>query len=329
MNKIIIKQRIVFPLLVSVSLVGCGSSDEPETSIFDNARLINLEELPSYDLITESDNGTSSLKSSTVDNKSQSGSEESIAVQVMMLIKNQSFNAVSQNKSRLTKSIITDTEFGNISGSRLLNIDVNISTGDMSGTMTFNNYEDVPGDACGATSLGSMDGSFNITGKINLTTAEIVSMQITAGSVFTVGDSIWLAGASSSVVYDHQSGYQDDATMTINLVAKKDLETIGLKNFSVRSYTDSAYEYSYPLKGNLYIFTNNFNGYFSVDSSYDHSSTPTIADLCGFYTYSGKEKYVGLNSSLTWTVTSTNNYQIELDNNNDNVIDEVFNGVID
>ena len=91
---------------------------------------------------------------------------------------------------------------------------------------------------------------------------------------------------------------------------------------------NGGFEYSYPVEGNVYIFTDDINGYFSVDSTYDHSLTPTKEDWCGEYTYSGKEKYVGKNSTLTWSITSTNNYLIEIDSDADGNVDINVVGVI-
>jgi len=50
--------------------------------------------------------------------------------------------------------------------------------------------------------------------------------------------------------------------------------------------------------------------------------------VCGEYTYSGLEKYIGKDSSMTWQITSTNNYKIEIDSNNNGTIDITETGIV-
>ncbi len=158
---------------------------------------------------------------------------------------------------------------------------------------------------------------------------EMKTLNIYFESDFTMDSSIFKKDFSMKTTYNYQTSYTEDITIVVNgKFAKVDNENemFGYKGMKIRNYETDDYEYSYQIEGKIYIFTDEVYGYFYIDNSYDHSATPIRKDSCDLYIYSGTEKYIGKNSSMTWEIISTNRYKVMIDNDDDGVIDTVFTG---
>lgn len=336
---------ISLAVVTALSFTGCGSSDgdsgSVETSKFNSARQMNLSELDNYDLITGDGVGVINLRSVSVENNDDSSIPDDISLKLSNILKEtikySIDNAEVKNKSSNLRSVTEDgdiatlkeTTNGNISGTQTINFKINKRTGKLTGTMTYSNYKNSESNSCGGDEIDNLNGTMSVTGKFNISNSDLETMTINLNSSFYIDDMVWKSGASITITYNHSSSFDEDSLISMTIEATKGNESVGFKDCKIRSYNDNGYEYSYPVEGNLYVFTNNINGYFSVDTNYDHSLTPTKKDLCGKYTYSGKEKYIGKNSNLIWEITSTNNYKIEIDSNNDGIIDINKTGIID
>jgi len=129
------------------------------------------------------------------------------------------------------------------------------------------------------------------------------------------------------IVIDEAS---DEVRTTINSeieMADKRVKFIDYVSVEVDDWEKSRLS-TYPLSGDIAISNDEVNGYFSVDSSYNHKATPTVKDfskdICKPEILSGEEHYIGKNSSLVWRVESLNNCLIELDRDGDGEIDETI-----
>lgn len=328
---------IALAMVLSLGFSGCGesggSSENIETSKFDLARQMNLSELENYDLVTGDSSGATNLRNASSQDNSQQTTQDSSSLKLINIFKD-TIDYSIQNVTTKEKSInlrsttvngdiatYVETENGNISGTKTINFEMNTVTGKMTGNMTYINYKNSESNSCAEDEIDNLNGIMNVTGIFNISTYDLKAMTINLDSDFSMDDMIWKSGASMTVVYNQSSYFDDDSLMTMTIEVINGSESIGFKNYKIRSYNNNGYEYSYPVEGNIYIFTNDINGYFSVDTTYDHSLTPTKEDWCGKYTYSGQEKYIGKDSSLIWEITSTNNYQIRIDSNNDGITD--------
>ncbi len=315
---------------------GCGSSDEDlgntTTSKFNTAVKLNLADLNNYDLITGEGSGATNFRSK---NKSSNNTDKT-SLKLSNIVKNNINNLMYERTTRSSREVtgdgdirtVIETNEGSISGTETINIDFNMLTGKFSGSMSFSNYKDVEDDECGVDEVTSMVGIFNVTGLIDIETEDIENMIISSNENFLLDDMIWKSGFSMTMEYNNDSLYEEEVLMTMTVEAYINNESFGFKDYQINSYSYNGYEYEYPVKGNIYLFTNELNGYFSVDSSYDHSLTPTKEDVCGEYTYSGLEKYIGKDSSMTWQITSINNYKIEIDSNNNGTVDITKTGIV-
>lgn len=329
------KATLSISALTILTFTGCGSSGggsgSTETSKFDTAKQINLSEIVNYDIIVGGGNGATNLRSINSENNSNSTTDkttlrlsnilkEKVKYSIQNAGEEQSSNlrAININGNTLTSQTI---ENGNISGTVLIDIEMNVSTGKITGTMKYSNYKNSQSNSCGGNKVDNLNGTTNITATFDTSTYDLKTMSINLNSDFFIDDMIWESGTSMNVIYNSSNTFDEDSIMTMTVIANVGTESIGFKNYKIRSYSYNGYEYTYPIEGDIYIFTDDINGYFSIDTTYDHSLTPTQEDFCGEYTYSGKEKYIGKDSSLIWEVTSTNNYKIEIDSNNDGIFD--------
>lgn len=331
------KATIGLAVISVLNFTGCGGSSNESTgggsSEFDTAVQMNLSQLNNYDLITGDGSGATNFRRS----KSQNGANTTIdnfSLKLSSILKETvqysiQNNSESKSQKISAKSVTVDgdiarleeTNNGNISGTKIIKFEMNMATGKLAGSMTYSNYRNSESNLCGGEEIDNLSGTMNVTGIFDTSSFNLKSMTINLNSNFSIDDMTWKSGSSIGITYNNFSSFGDDVLMTMTIVATKGAESIGFKNYKLRGYDAGGYEYSYPIEGNLYIFTGDINGYFSVDTNYDHSLTPTRKDFCGEYTYSGKEKYVGDNSNLTWEITSINNYKIDIDSNNDGVID--------
>jgi hypothetical protein len=341
-----IKCSLVAILAFSINACGGSGSNTQGTTPdpdFDSSVQMNLSELENYDLIAGDGSGATSLRSvstaTTTNNNDSTPDHRSLKLSNILKskIEDSIQNAEESQQARTMKSVSinsddiatsVETTNGNISGTQTINFSVNRSTGNLTGTMSYSNYKNSESNSCGGTEIDSLNGTMNVVGSFDLISNKIRSMTIDFSTDFAVGDMVWKSRAVLTIAYSNSSIYDEDSLMTMTIKATVGDEFVGFKNYKIRSYNDGGFEYSYPVEGNVYIFTDDINRYFSVDSTYDHSLTPTKEDWCGEYTYSGKEKYVGKNSTLTWSITSTNNYLIEIDSDADGNVDINVVGVI-
>lgn len=293
---------------------------------------MNLAELKNYDLITGDGSGATNLRNANTKNNSVT-TPDSISLELSNILKNTIKDAMKNAKKKKQKSnlravtvngdiaTLVETKNGNISGTLTINFEMNTKTSEFTGSMIYVNYQNSESNSCATNTVKTLNGTMNVIGNFNTSDYSLKTMTINLNSNVSIGDMVWESGASLTISYNQSSYFTKDSLMDMTIEATKGNESIGYKNYTIRSYSYNGYDYSYPVKGNIYIFTNNINGYFSVDTTYDHSLTPTKEDWCGKYTYSGKEKYIGKDSSLVWEITSTNNYKIEIDSNNDGIVD--------
>lgn len=217
---------------------------------------------------------------------------------------------------------------GSIEGTLTTNVVMDIGTGVLTGTMVYNNYKDIEYTNCISNEIDSYHGTWNVTATINTTTLDIETMSMTSNANFLMDDMTINDGFTISAVYDNQSSYEDDMTMTISAEFSYNNLSYGFQNYKIRDYVYNGYVWSYPIDGKIYIFDAQINGYFSVDTNYNHSATPTQEDFCGLYTYQGTEKYIGDNSTLIYTTPATNEYKIELDYDNNGVFEIILTGTL-
>ena len=317
---------------ISAVLIGCGGgggSATPSVSKFDSAKPLNLRNLNEDDtkIITGS-KSTSSLSRSLQNNETNSNDE--LASKLGNLIFKNVKLALKQNK--ISARAITDhgsyvisedTEQGNISGSVYYYFNIDKSTGNFNGTMKYTNYKNSSSNSCGQNQIDEVNGNLSVSGKYDINNDEIDYIAMNASSDLSVGNGI-VFNKGFNLRLDYLSN--DRYRFTLNGEAQENSDNYGFKDYKLFTYTDSQYIYSYPESGNIYIFDNNVNGYFWVYTSYNHSSTPTKKDICSDTFYSGKEKYKGDNSSLTFEIDSTNHYTVDIDEGNDGSIDKSFSG---
>ena len=345
---------ISLAVATALSFSGCGSSGgdsgSATTSKFDTATKMNLTELDNnaLSLITDddmADSNTTTRSLRSVNNTNSTNTSDGQASEITSnianairstLVKSTEYaqqQPVQQNNTRaLTTNgnIITYTndENGSIAGTMKTNFTMNKDTGSLTGTLTYSNYKNSENSSCGGNEIEEYDGLWNITGLFNTTTYDTISMTISSPNSFKMDGMTLNSGFSIEIVPNNSSGLTDDETSTMYAEFSTSQGTFGFKDYKTRSYSSNGYEWSYPLEGNIYIFNNSINGYFTVDKTYDHRLTPSKEDYCLENTYEGIEKYIGDNSSLTWSITSTNNYKVEIDNGNNGIIDKTITGVI-
>ncbi len=341
-------------VITVLSFSGCGSSGgdsgNATPSKFDTATKINLMELDNnaLSLITDDDMAdanttTRSLRS--VNNTNLTNTSDGQASEITSNIANAIRSAlvksteyaqqqpVSNNNARASTTngniiTYTDHENGNISGTMSTNFTMNKDTGSLTGKLTYSNYKNSESSSCGGNEIKEYDGLWNVEGSFDTETGDIIRINGSSPNSFKMDGMTLKSGFSLGIIPNHSSGLTDDEILIITAEFTTSQGTFGFKDYKTRSYSYDGYEWSYPLEGNIYIFDNNINGYFTVDKTYNHSLTPSKEDYCLENTYEGIEKYIGDNSSLTWSVTSTNNYKVEIDNGNNGTIDKTITGVI-
>ena len=345
-------------IFVATLLTGCGGSggDSQTDDAFSSARLINFSELENYYIITggyETSSSRSNESINTQKSDSDTAAVNRLISSLTVTLKKSLEDALthSQNDSSAARASIVDpveveetTEDGNIQGTEHVYLQFNTATGKYTGFYEYTNYENVETDACGNTETDRRNGTYYVSGSFdrdqnvsqdqNITesfssSARINNVTITTQNDYRIDDTIFKGGMYFNAIFDHSSSYEFDYITTMTVQVTEGNESVGLKNYKSRNYDHNGFEYSYPIEGNLYVFTNDLNGYFSVDSTYDHSATPKIKGQCGTQTQSGTEKYIGDNSTLTWTVSTPDSYLIEIDHDNDGIIDETVTGTID
>lgn len=333
-----IYKNILIASIFAILINGCGGSGGGSSSSnsisFDDAKLINFSELNSYEVITDETETNMALNHSSSSNKKtqsnyQKTSKISQKAKEIMThaILNPDQKVFNPSLSNTSNSDLiyynTDTEQGSVSGSLKYNLTLNYTTGKVTGTMKFNNYKNRDSDStCTNEPILKNHGTINFSASFNVNTYDYIKTTISTDSTFYIDDITIQKGYLSTTSYSYGTNFSDDETTTITALAKRGNETQGYKDYKIRSYTSNGYNYEYPLSGDIYVFSGDLNGYFSVDSSHDHSLTPLKTDYCEENAYSGVEKYVGENSTLTFTMTSTNQYLIEIDTNNDGIIDQ-------
>lgn len=344
---------ISLAVATALSFSGCGSSGGDSggatASKFDTATKINLTELDNsaLSLITDDDmedSSTTNKSLRSINTTNYTNQNEGQASQITSNIANAIRSAlgksteyaqqqpIQQNNIRaLTTSgniiTYTDEEDGSISGTMKTNFSMNKDTGSLTGTLIYDNYRNSESSSCGGNEIEEYDGLWNITGSFDTSTYDTISMTISSPNSFKMDGMTLNSGFSIKIIPNNSSGLTDDETSTMSAEFSTSQGTFGFKDYKTRSYSNNGYEWSYPLEGNIYIFNNSINGYFSVDKTYDHSLTPSKEDYCLENIYEGIEKYTGDNSSLTWSITSTNNYKIEIDNGDDGTVDKIITGI--
>ncbi len=319
-----------------------GPDTKEEVSSFSNASLMNLADLPNYDVIVGDGSGATNLKSSSLDpDAGEQSTTDSIALRLSSIVTGvvkSSLDDASADRNSVSRQSMTldgdtlsldETVNGNVSGTNQVVFSIDTSTGTYEGSLTYIDYQNSESNSCGVDEIDDLNGVLHVAGDFDMYTGDIKNMTMTTDSEFFIDDMIWKSGAIATITYNYDSPFFDDALMTMTVETVTEDESIGFKDYTLRSYSHNGFDYEFPVEGDIYIFTDDINGYFSVDTSYDHSLTPTKEDWCGVYTYSGMEKYVGENSTLVWRVTSTNQYVIEIDSDADGVTDINDTGVID
>ncbi len=293
-----------------------------ETSVFtgskfDNAKLINLNFLSTNDLKIILDSNISPKIRSVHTNTNRKNINQMIGS--LSKIKDLIMKNISKSHYQLRdinddgdNIISQNTENGNLSGSLTSKLVINKSTGKVSGSFDYSDYSDNSDDtSCAQYGTDKTTGSFDISGIYDFETDDITDMNLTATSdiYFNDGDIILKKSFKLDILSDSENN-----NMLISMSGEllEQNEDFGLKDFKIKMYSDSKYDYSYPISGNIYIFKDDMNGYFYVDASYDHSQTPIKQDLCDVHTYSGVQKYIGDNSSMVFTVDSTDHYKVDI-----------------
>jgi hypothetical protein len=186
--------------------------------------------------------------------------------------------------------------------------------------MDYYNYKDSKDDICSKPL--EIDGSLNIVGKYDLYNDVIKEMTMTAYDDTNINSIIFKSGFSIELLEVDSTTF----LYVLNGDIIQNYKNYGFKDYKIKSYPGEYYEYSYsyPISGNIYIFSDELNGYFYVDPTYRHDLTPTKSDICQENFYAGKERYIGENSTMTFTIDVKNHYKIEIDEGNDGSIDRII-----
>lgn len=313
-----------------------------EVSSFSNASLMNLADLPNYDVIVGDGSGATNLKSSSLDyDTGEQSTTDGIALRLSSIVtdvvKSSLDDAGSERSSVSRQSVSLDgdtfaldeTVYGNIAGTNHIVFSMDMNSSTYEGSLTYTDYQNSESNSCGVDVVDNLNGTLHVRGDFDIYTGDIKNMTMTTDAEFFIDEMTWKSGAIATIIYNYASQFFDDALMTMTVEIVTEDESLGFKDYTLRSYSHNGFDYEYPVEGDIYIFTDDINGYFSVDTSYDHSLTPTKEDWCGVYTYSGMERYVGEDSTLVWRVIATNQYVIEIDSDADGVTDINDTGVID
>jgi len=309
---------------------------------FEVAQELNFQNLdPKYLAIITGENMNTNTSLSRKLNKSSSSNDSvsiaSITSKLHQVMKSTVVSFQEKDSKQLgrrlysttqTGDIITvnETSNGSISGTETISFIYNLDTGSMTGTMSYSDYKNHEGDNCEPDYIYIQHGTWNIDAKFIPDPFELQSMVMSSEGSILIDGMTMDKGVVMSGIFNNASGYIDDTTFTINAEFSFENIIYGFKNYTYRDYEYNGYIWSYPVSGSIYIFDNQINGYFSVDPNFDQTGVPTKEDMCEIYEYQSKERYIGDNSSLTYTIVDTNQYLIEIDYGLDGTIDETFTG---
>ena len=317
---------------IILSINGCGSSNEQSLSIskFDTAKPLDLAKLDKEDIqiITGSKN-VASLRS--IKSQKTTKNSDQIAIELVNeALKNIDFSLENRFSARSVSNqnrykIIEENEPGNIDGNIYYYFKIDKESGYFDGVIKYQKYKNSSSNDCGEDEVDEIDGNINVNGTYDIDKDQVSYISMIAKSNLLIGDEIVLKkGFNLLLNYLENNRYR----FTLNGEILQNNNNFGFKDYEFYVYNDDKYLYSYPKNGKIYIFNKEINGYFWVDSSYDHSLTPTKKDICTDNYYEGEERYQGYNSSLRFKIDKTNHYIIEIDEKNDNTIDKTFQGDI-
>lgn len=200
----------------------------------------------------------------------------------------------------------SDTLNGTCGGSATYTINVDDTTGNYTGNFSFNNFceEDVV-----------MSGGLSVSGNVNSNREfGTMSMTLSALTVATDGESFTTSGSISL----DPGGFQTVMSMDLRMQDNSTTEVFWMNNMTV-TVNDQLSSITLDMSGKTYHPT---HGYVDL-------TTPTVLQINNGdeWPSSGVLKGVGDSSSFTLTATSSTNYQLDIDTDGDNTVDESTQGL--
>ena len=299
-------------------VVGGGGSNETTTSYTGKTSQATLtigngEEISSAAYQNGSSNQAAGLNSvfASLNNANTTAAETKPKIYTLTKTLKGAINKIqpATNNISYSRAVVSESDSfpGECGGDANYDMTFDDVTGDFSGTFSFNRYCEL-GD--------TINGSFNMSGNINPDSLIFgtINISMSSLSVTSGNDSFTISGDISLAPDNNPSVVSMDIRLTDNTTG----EVFWLENVTITITSNSLYE-DVSMEGKFY----------HPDHGYSNITTPIAFQFIGMdeWPSSGVMVATGTNgSTATLTALSNTTYQIDIDENGDDALEQTTTG---